>query len=354
MPRETLGVVRLIWTCPSCQVRNPGPNRFCSGCGAPQPANVSFEKPSEAEYLKNEQDLAAARAGADFHCGYCGARNPAGSRSCSQCSADLTGSQVRAAGQVIGSPNTAPAAAVNCPACHSSNPADAQRCGACGAPLRPASAPPPPAQTARSGFPKGLILIGLAVLAGIILVISLLSSTARELSAVVQSVSWQRSLNIQQYREVTREDWRSSIPAGAELLSCRSRLAGTSSQPAANSVKVCGTPYLVDMGNGYAEAVQDCYYEVYEDYCTYRGMDWVTVDTLVVSGTDLNTYWPDFNPSASYREGGRAEQYTVVFNADGGFYRYQPSSYQEFLRFQPGSRWTLEINAFDQLVGVRP
>jgi len=354
MPRESLGVVRLIWTCPSCQVRNPGPNRFCSGCGAPQPENIAFEKPSEAEYLKNEQDLAAARAGADFHCGYCGARNPAGSKSCSQCSADLTGSKARATGRVIGSPAAAPAAPVNCPNCKSPNPADAQRCAACGAPMRAPAAPPPPAAAAKSGFPKGLIFIGLAVLAGIILLISLLSSTAKELSAVVQSVGWQRRIVIQQYTEVSREDWRSNIPAGAELLSCRAELAGTSSQPSSNSVKVCGTPYLVDMGNGYAEAVQDCYYEVYEDYCSYKGMDWVQVDTLIASGSDQNPYWPDFTPSGSYREGGRAEQYTVTFSADGDLYPYQPSSYQEFLQYRVGSRWTLGVNAFNQLTDVRP
>ena len=40
------------------------------------------------------------------------------------------------------------------------------------------------------------------------------------------------------------------------------------------------------------EAVQDCVYEVYEDFCEYETQTWVQVDTAVSSGRDLEPEGP--------------------------------------------------------------
>jgi hypothetical protein len=40
--------------------------------------------------VTDEKAVQAAQAGADIHCAFCGTRNPATAKVCSQCGADLT------------------------------------------------------------------------------------------------------------------------------------------------------------------------------------------------------------------------------------------------------------------------
>ena len=89
MPRESLGYVKLEWTCPNCGGRNPGPEKTCLSCGSPQPEDVQFEEAPDKELIQDEKELERAKAGPDIHCGFCGTRNPAGTLECSQCGADL-------------------------------------------------------------------------------------------------------------------------------------------------------------------------------------------------------------------------------------------------------------------------
>ncbi|NJN94563.1 MAG: zinc ribbon domain-containing protein [Anaerolineales bacterium] len=90
MTRKTLGYVKLIWNCPNCGSRNPGPQKTCSNCGTPQPDNVKFEQLPQSELVTDAAEIAQAKAGPDVHCYYCGSRNAASAKVCSQCGADLT------------------------------------------------------------------------------------------------------------------------------------------------------------------------------------------------------------------------------------------------------------------------
>lgn len=91
MQRSSKGVVQLEWVCPNCDSRNPGPVKNCENCGAAQPENVQFQRAAEEKLITDEKAVAAAKAGADIHCGFCGTRNPATAATCSQCGADLKG-----------------------------------------------------------------------------------------------------------------------------------------------------------------------------------------------------------------------------------------------------------------------
>ena len=101
MTKETLGYVRLEWTCSNCGSKNPGPEKTCGNCGAPQPEDVVFEQPAQEELIADEDAIAQAEAGPDIHCAYCGARNPATAETCSQCGADVKEGEARASGQVL-------------------------------------------------------------------------------------------------------------------------------------------------------------------------------------------------------------------------------------------------------------
>ena len=77
--QKEVGYVELEWTCPRCQARNAGTVKTCATCGVPQPADVEFEAPPQAEIIAKEsveaQEVAkAVAAGADVYCPFCGTR----------------------------------------------------------------------------------------------------------------------------------------------------------------------------------------------------------------------------------------------------------------------------------------
>ena len=115
MPQETLGYVKLEWTCPKCGVRNPGTEKTCTGCGAPQPQEVKFEQTESQPASQDEALKKIAEAGPDIHCAFCGARNSAGTTVCSQCGADLKEGVRREVGKVVGAYQTGPAKQIACP-----------------------------------------------------------------------------------------------------------------------------------------------------------------------------------------------------------------------------------------------
>ncbi|GAP14289.1 protein containg double zinc ribbon/zinc-ribbon domain [Longilinea arvoryzae] len=353
MPRESLGYVRMVWYCPNCQSKNPGNFRFCRGCGAAQPANVEFQKDDQDVLVTDAKEIEQAELGADIHCGYCGARNPANARECLACGADLATGTPRASGTMAGALNTGPVAMQNCPACGSPNPATALTCSKCGASLKSAPAQAQPSLAKPASFPKWLpfAFIGLTILC--ILLAVILTRTTDQIGTV-SALAWQRSYPILAQRAVEHEDWKDQIPQDAILGVCEERKAGVSDQPTDRSVKVCGTPYTIDKGNGYSEVVQDCQYEVYADYCSYTVQEWVTVDNITTSGSDLNPYWPQLNLAADQRAGDGSEQYRITFSTEDGNVTYETADAALFGAAEPGSRWTLRINSLGEIVTIEP
>jgi len=90
--------------------------------------------------------------------------------------------------------------------------------------------------------------------------------------------------------------------------------------------------------------VQDCVYEIYEDYCDYETMAWVMADTVTTQGTDVYATWPDPNLTQSQRISGRSESYTIYFDANGQSYILRTSDYEVFQQATPGSTWKLAVN----------
>ncbi len=402
MARKTVGHIELVWRCPKCGSVNPGPQRFCTGCGAAQPADVKFEQPVGAELITDEAKKKEAGAGPDIHCPYCGARNPAGTEICKQCGGDLLGGEAREAGQVLGAFDTpeamtpppaegAPAAGTpvagtpvpgaqtddtaapgmpvaagaavarpqtTCPRCGTLNPNLALRCSNCGAPLNVETVKPsaPAAAPARAPLPKWLIIAGALVLvAACIFIFSLIQrgQQTSQVRGVVQSVNWERIIPIEALVEVEYQAWRDEVPGGVSLGACREQMRYESADPQPNSEEICGTPYTVNQGSGYAEVVQDCVYRVYDDYCSYTQPEWRVVDTARVSGADLNPRWPELSLAQGQRQGEKLqESYTIVFTVDGQQYSYPVNSLEAFDDFQPGSEWNLTVNGFGDLVGV--
>jgi len=353
MARESLGYIRMVWVCPNCQNKNPGNFRFCRGCGAPQPANVQFQQDASAKILTDAKEIEQAAAGADIHCGYCGARNSALNKECTSCGADIATGTRRETGTVVGAYAPAAAAEAPCPNCGVMNPADAFECKGCGATLRVQTSAAP-ATAAPRKFPWLVAVLIAAGLCAVIALVMFLSRTS-DVEAAVVDRSWQRVVSVQALQPVDRQDWRDEIPAGVELKNCQERLYTVADQPQGdNSVKVCGTPYTKDLGNGYAEVVQDCQWEIYEDYCTYTENEWRQVDRIVEQGNDGRPSWPVISLAEGQREGEREEVYTIQFDTADGLKTYRTTNPEVFENAAPGTTWSLVLNAFGDIVDIEP
>ncbi|MCB2178698.1 zinc ribbon domain-containing protein [bacterium] len=350
MAKKNIGYVELQWECPNCGTINPGPVKVCQGCGAPQPENVEFQQASSQQLITDEKKLTQAKAGADIHCPYCGTRNPAGATTCSQCRAELSQGQKRDAGRVVGAFSEGEVATIQCPHCGAENPETASRCAQCGGSLKqaaPQKAMPDTAspQAAKPGSGRNvLIVLGvIAILACAAIYFIFLRTTAT--TGTVTGLDWERSYVLEQIVPVEYEAWYADIPADGEVVSCEQEEYERVNEPVDGSQEICGTPYSVDTGSGFAEVVQDCEYIVYEDYCTYTLMEWGAVDTVSVTGSGLNAAWPNPSLAADQRLGEGAETYLITFESDGDEYTYTTNDYSLFQQAEIGTKWELEINA---------
>lgn len=354
MSKKSLGYVELEWICPNCNSRNPGSREKCAGCGASQPADVEFIQPLQETILADEAKIADAKGGPDLQCGYCGARNDATAVKCRECGADLKEGKERKAGKVLGAHRSGPAGKVPCPACGSENPANLHRCAKCGAGLVPGTELQKKAVADTTPGSNRTLLFVLAGLGAVLLIFLFLSFRTEETVGVVEDITWERRIEIEALVPVTKEDWLEEIPVGAEVGRCGLRVARTQDEPGENTREVCGTPYTVDQGSGYGEVVQDCQYEVLEDWCSYTVDEWQRADVVSARGTGLEAIWPALQLETDQREGDRSEQYVIHFSSDGEVYRYNVSSVEDAMQFREGSRWILSVNTFNAITDIEP
>jgi len=359
MAKKSLGYVELEWRCPNCDTKNPGFQKTCQSCGMPQPDNVEFVQPGQEKLITDKAKIEEIKAGPDIHCYYCGARNPADAKTCSQCGADLSEGARRKAGQILGAHQSGPAPQIECPACGTPNEANAPKCVQCGASLVVPSKPAQPATQLAPAKATGKwpLIAGIAavlLLCGCLAAFFIMSSQTEDMTGTVSNVTWSRSIEIEGLVPVTREAWRDEVPAGMVVGVCTQRVRGVQDEPAANAREVCGTPYTVDTGTGAGEVVQDCQYEILEDFCEYTDHEWRVIDTEELEGNDFSPRWPALSLTGDQREGERAETYKITFDTENGQYTFTTRDPALFTQTQVGSRWILEVNSFNAVTNIRP
>ncbi len=358
MARKTIGYVKLEWICPRCGSKNPGPQKTCSTCGGPQPQETAFTQGAGQPIIQGQEAEPIARAGADVHCPFCGARNPGDTKICSQCGGDLIGAVKRSTGQVLGAYSATPGPEVTCPNCGQPNPAAALNCLKCGASLALLKEPvPPPAAAAPRKISPVLMVAGILLIAAVIIGILALSGMlgkTEKMVAAVQQVGWSTSVVIEEYQPVQKSDWKDQIPADVEVGACDYRYSYTDSQPQPVSTEVCSLPYTVDKGTGYGEVVQDCTYEVYEEYCSYTSYEWVAVEQSILEGSNMSPQMSQPVLDSDQRLGQSSQEFSIVFVSDQGAYTYKTSDENLFRQAAVGSSWNLTISGDGRLIDVEP
>ena len=355
MARKQKGYVELYWTCPNCQGENLGSVTTCENCGSPQPKDVEFYQGSHQQILKDEAKIQRAKAGADIHCGFCHTRNPGDAKACSQCGADLgEGAQRASAGRIVGSFKQGAGALIKCANCDSPNAYVNRKCHNCGTPLSHKLKQEAAPAAAGAAPKRNLLIIGGVALLAICALVYFLFLRTSDVRGEVVGVEWQRSVAIEAFLPVEREDWFDAVPAEAENLSCSEEPRSTQSEPPATGRydEVCGTPYTVETGGGFAEVVQDCEYQVYDDFCSYTVQDWAAISTVETTGSSLDAFWPSPALEQDQRLGEQDESYMCIFAADGERYTYTTSSLAEFQQCEIGSIWTLFVTPLGAVTSI--
>jgi len=355
--RRTLGYVENEWTCPNCSTRNKGSVKTCENCGAPQPENVQFELAAEQKIVADAEKVKAAQAGADIHCGFCGARNPANAETCSQCGGDLKEGKAREAGRLMQAPPAQPKV-IKCDNCGTENASSNSVCSNCGSPIARVAAPAPVAAvppSTRGGITSAASLTGkktntkrnlliaggifacLAVICVAVLILFVFPSSS--VQGTVTDIHWETNVPVQEVRAVDHNNEAGSPPSGAYDVSCRDE-----------SKDVCEQK-TIDKGNGYSEVVEECHTET-QQYCSYTVDEWQTIQTYTLEGNNLQPIYDDPNLASDQRIGDKTEELTITFSTDKGEKTYSPDTLSEFQQFDLGTTWTLKMNLVGGIVGV--
>jgi hypothetical protein len=347
MKEESHGYVELEWVCPNCDGKNKGSKKTCESCGAPQPENVKFQRAADEKIITDEKQIAAAKAGADIHCGFCGTRNPGNAVTCSQCGGDLKEGKARQAGQVLQA-STAPKV-VTCKNCGTENPSSERLCVKCGSPLPKTEAQPPlqanaQAATTQTAQPKktNWLLIGGIVGALLLCCVAfavLLMRPSKSVQGTVTNVEWQTSVPVEEMQPVNYTHRSGSAPSAAYNVSCQTE-----------SQEICEEK-TIDKGNGFAEVVKECHTEDTQ-YCDYTVDEWKTIQTYTLNGTDTSPVYDNPTLANGQRLGATSETLTVYFKTPNGQETYIPGSLSEFQQFEVGSTWKLTLNAIGSILSV--
>jgi hypothetical protein len=163
---------------------------------------------------------------------------------------------------------------------------------------------------------------------------------------------WVRTVQIMGLRPRQYTGWLEEIPADATIGACTEEVRREVDEPVENSREVCGTPYAVDTGTGFAEVTQDCVYQVIEQQCQYTVNEWQPVDVAKVEGTGFDADWPAL--TGRQREGDRTEEYQCTISANDKTYVYQTSSFEEYQNCVPGAKWNLVTNDSGKVLSAAP
>lgn len=314
--RHGAGTYQMLWDCKFCGTQKllGVTHRHCPNCGAAQdPA---------WRYFPAEEDMVTIAdhkyVGADKMCPACGQPNSAANTYCTECGADLATGEVAQtqADRVIGT--GAATSDTRRDVVKESFEAEMQRIGA--------------AEGAKAVFlglrKKEWWMVGGVALLALVIIGGIYALTYRKNAAgAVEKLTWQRTVEIEDFQPRLGGDWRDSMPGDAYSLNCYQKQRGTR-RVETGSHQECKD---VDQGDGSfrreCETVKEYRDEpVYDTWCDYKVDRWAYNRKVTADGEGKSPppTWPAFTlASGSGRYGAEREQerygkYAVIVREDGG------------------------------------
>lgn len=335
-----MGIYVGRWDCEYCgNVGNLGPHTHCSECGGLRSEDVVFYMPRGVDSSVTDEDaIAEAKEGANWVCGFCNNSNRNSFKACVSCGAMKEDAQSSLEVREFAE------AAVP----RSSQPE--QKMATNANPKR------------SNGFLK--VIVFLAILAFGYIGLSKISST---IEVEVTNIEWNRSIEVEEYKEVTEEDW--NLPNGGKTIKSFQavhhydrRVTGYQSrtrtvQEAAGSEQyVCGKR---DLGNGYFEDKyctrtiyrdrQEQYEEpIYQEFPVYKTKyqyliyRWKPYKSYKSEGTDKQPEWAVLPSFVKQKQ----EQYRV--QAEKEAYYFAIKDHKDKIRW-----YEAEFDYWDKDVFIR-
>jgi hypothetical protein len=299
---ESLGHFEMFWDCPFCDTKKllGKTHRHCPNCGAVQDETRRYLPPEGEEIAAVDHKF----VGADRKCGSCGAPNSALSKNCCQCGAPLDGAaEVKKVVEPV--------------------------------------APPP---RRRPIWPW--LLAGLVVFCGLFYAMCLWKKTT---AMQVSQHAWQRTVQVEELRDVQTSAWRDELPAGARGVACHRAQRSSRQVPDGEDCTVVRQ----DKQDGTYEKVKRCTTRyksegIDDDQCTYTESRWVTVDGPSRSGQGLMAEWPvvklhSLAGLGQQREAGRTTTYKLDLKEPDGTVTTCEVSEAIWKKYADGAPITVEV-----------
>ena len=338
------GTYQMLWDCRFCGTEKllGVDHRHCPNCGAAQdPAWRYF--PSEEDMIPVEDH---EFVGADRICPACSQPNSAAATYCVACGADLSTGEVAPVQGVRELGTEGAASDTKRDVVLDNFQAEMAR-------VQTEEKAKERAQPVFLGLTKThLIIIGALVAVALVCGAIFYAVTYRKAgTGTVQSATWERVVEIEEFAPVRDEAWRDRVPGGAYNLSCRERQRDTR-RVEAGQHEECSD---VDQGDGTfrreCRTVIDYRDEpVYDDFCDYTVDLWVPSRSVRAEGAGASDApaWPVFSLSAgsglgAEREGDRREVYEVVIEVDGERHTCEVPDLATWEQFSEGSAVSLEL-----------
>ena len=181
-----------------------------------------------------------------------------------------------------------------CPNCQAPQSAKAHNCTNCGAPaggeeVKGVVTPVAPKQRTRWWIPA---LIIAAIIAIIVIVYMVFFRTVSK-KLTISAHKWERSIGIDEYKNIDHHKWRNEVPSDARSVSCVIKQRSTKKIPDGEDCKM----KKVDKKDGTFEQVKTCTPKyrsepVNDDWCSYTVRGWQEVDRIKTAGAGMVPAWP--------------------------------------------------------------
>jgi hypothetical protein len=333
---------QMLWDCPFCGTKKllGLDHRHCPSCGATQDPEWRYFPSDDEKIAVEDHEF----TGADKNCPACGTANSSKTAFCVNCGSPMDGSaavktrsdQVQAEGTAFADEGAKAA----------QEDFKAQKTAA-RAPQ--AETPPKKKKKSKVGCVVGCLVLGLLAVLVLVAVAVLWKKPA---SVAVVGHSWERTIDIEEYRSVSESEWCDSKPSDAYSVRKESKVRSHNKVPDGED---CSTR-RVDNGDGTFSEKRECkpkYREepVYDDWCSYSVDRWKKDRTVRADGSTLSETpaWPVVKLSRTgtckgcEREGPRGETYTVRFASPEGKSHTCDFSQTQWATYAAGSEYESKV-----------